>query len=61
MSMNEQDALQQYDDFLDECYGTINICGLDYSASVAFKEVDPIAYRCGFNDYCDAENIEIEE
>lgn len=42
-----------YDDMLDDCYGDINICGIDYPASIALYRVDEIAYRCGMNDYID--------
>lgn len=47
--------LEQFDDFLDEVYGEIEICGLQYSASNAFKSVDPIAYRCNYNDWVDSQ------
>lgn len=40
-----------YDSFLDECYGDIEVCGNTYSASYALKELDPTAYRCGKVDY----------
>ena len=61
-TMNEYEALSLYDDMLDEVYGEIKICGYEYSASYALKEIDPTAYRCGFNDWCDAEDDdEIEE
>ena len=43
-----------YDDMLDECYGQIDICGVKYAASVALYRVDRVAYRCGYNDYCDS-------
>jgi hypothetical protein len=43
---------EQYSDFLDELYGDVNICGYEYSASHALQEIDPIAYSCGFSDYC---------
>lgn len=43
-----------YDEMLDDCYGEIEICGCSYAASIAMYRVDPIAYRCGFNDYCDS-------
>lgn len=59
--MSEYDALKMYDDFLDEFYPDCKIAGYEYSTSRALKEVDPIAYRCGFNDWCDAEEIEIGE
>lgn len=52
----------QYNDFLDGVYGDIEICGIGYAASIALKRVDPIAYRCGFNDYVDSIDLEsIEE
>ena len=44
-----------YDEMLNECYGdTIEICGLEYTPALAFESVDPIAYRCGMNDYYDS-------
>ena len=43
-----------YDSMLDDCYDDVNICGLNYVPSRALKEVDPIAYRCGCNDYIDS-------
>ena len=42
-----------YDDMLDECYGEVNIGGFKYATSIALKETDPTAYRCGKNDYYD--------
>lgn len=59
--MSEREALKLYDDFLDEVYGTIKICGYDYDASLALKLVDETAYNCGFADFTDAEGIEIED
>lgn len=44
----------EFDDFLDECYGDVDICGISYEASSALKAVDPIAYRCGFADFTSA-------
>lgn len=41
----------EYDSYLDECYGDIDVCGSIYSASYALKELDPTAYRCGKSDY----------
>lgn len=58
--MTEYDALKLYDECLDECYPECKIGGFEYSTSRALKEVDPIAYRCGFNDWCDSEGIEVE-
>ena len=41
----------EFDDFLDESYDEVNICGLTYSASQALKECDPVAYRCSKSEY----------
>jgi hypothetical protein len=49
--VNERMMEELYDDMLDDCYQDIVIAGITYSASVAFKRIDPIAYRCGMNDY----------
>lgn len=44
----------QYDEWLDEVCGPVNIGSLTYEASMVLKEVDPTAYRCGMNDYADS-------
>ena len=35
----------RFDETLDDCYGDIDIAGMPFDASRAFKELDPIAYR----------------
>ena len=45
---------EAYDEMLDECYEQIDICGIKYAPSVALYRVDRVAYRCGYNDYCDS-------
>jgi len=42
---------EEYDDMLDECYPEVEVAGITFSPSYALKELDPIAYRCGFADY----------
>ena len=49
----ENYTYEQYDETLDECYGLVKICGLEYSTSHALKMVDEVAYKCGFNDEVD--------
>ena len=41
----------QYKDMLDDVFGTVEIAGYTYETSRALKEVDPIAYQVGLNDY----------
>jgi hypothetical protein len=66
MENNNQDAWitdydleELYEEFLDECYGTVTIGGYEYSTSDALKSVDPTAFRCGLNDWSAEEFIEI--
>ena len=51
---------EAYDDMLDEIYGDVEFGGLSYPASLVLERVDPIAYRCGFNDYIDSLASDIE-
>lgn len=48
--ITESEARAWYDEML----GTVELCGMTYSASMVLREVDPVAYRCGFNDYVDS-------
>jgi hypothetical protein len=52
---------RMYDDFLDEVVETVKIGSLEYLPSRVLKAVDPIAYRCGLNDWADSENYEEKE
>jgi hypothetical protein len=55
--ISEEDFL----DLLNESYGSVTICGYDYDAGYALKRLDPIAFRCGFVDYCsEADVAELE-
>ena len=49
--LDENEMRTEYDNFLDECYGPVEIAGYTYDVSETFKRVDPVAYRCGFSDY----------
>jgi hypothetical protein len=42
---------KDYDNWLDDCYGDVEIAGMTSSTSYALKELDPTAYRCGKSDY----------
>jgi hypothetical protein len=52
--VTEAEALEMYEEMLDDCEGPVELCGITYSASHVLREVDPTAYRCGFNDYVDS-------
>ena len=49
--INEQRLSEMYDDMLNDCHDTINICGMAYCPSTVLYRVDPIAYSCGSDDY----------
>ncbi len=46
---------QDYDDMLDECYPEFKLGEMTFYPSDILKNCDPVAYRCGYNDYCDGE------
>lgn len=58
--IDESDAQQQYDDLLDELY-PVEIGGMSFCASRVLKELDPIAYNCGFSDWLDANDLTTDE
>ena len=53
--LSDYDAHEMYDEMLDECYPMVSICGYDHYPSECLKEMDPIAYRCGFSDWVASE------
>lgn len=56
--MTESEAKERYNEMLDE----MNINDLlKWPTSELLREVDPIMYDCGFTDFCDAEDIELED
>lgn len=58
-TITENEAEEMFNQFLDEIYPEINI-GVTFSPSRVLKELDPIAYQCGLNDWLDSENLEVE-
>lgn len=51
------EAIEAYDEFLDELHGS----PMGFEGSRIMRELDPIAYRCGFADYMDAEGVDTDE
>lgn len=57
------DREERFDSMLDDCYSFERVGGpFTYmTPSLVLKEYDPVAYRCGVNDYADSEGwIEID-
>ena len=57
----EHEAEALYNELIDECNKPIKIFDMEYLPSRALKELDPIAYNCGFNEWLDAENLTTDE
>lgn len=55
----ESEATDRYNEMLDEVYEPIKIGNLHYDVSRVLSEVDPIAWREGFNNWLDSEELEI--
>jgi len=53
--LSDYDLHERYDEMLNECFEETTIAGLSYDTARALGLVDPIAYRCGFNDWLDSE------
>ena len=53
-------SIDEYQDFLDEVYEEVNICGNTYSAGHALQQLDPVAFRCGKADYESEIQAELE-
>jgi hypothetical protein len=58
--ISESDALQRFDEMLDEIHETVKCGKLEWDMSRVLKEMDPTAYRCGFSDWLDSEGLELE-
>ena len=57
MYENISEALDAYDEELDELY-PVDVAGMQFLASRVLREVDPTAYRCGFWDWLDSQGID---
>ena len=47
----EEELRMQFEDYLNDSYGTIEICGQVFFASDILKECDPIAFRVYQSDF----------
>ena len=55
-----EEAYERFDEMLDES-GPVVIAGLEFSPSAILKEMDPIAYDTGFNDYMDGIGVDTDD
>lgn len=59
-TISEYDALERFDDFLNEIHETVKCGVLEWDMSRVLKEMDPIAYQEGFNNWLNSEGLELE-
>jgi len=49
----------EYEDILNETYGTVDVCGITFDSGAILRKLDPTAFRCGMTEYEDS--LEPEE
>jgi hypothetical protein len=59
-TIGEREALERFEDSLNEIYPAVSVCGYDYDAGRALRELDPTAFREEFNNWLDSEGLELE-
>lgn len=57
--MHYHQAEDAYEDWLDEVYEPVSVCGYEYDAGRLLRLADPVAFRCGVADWTSSEGIEI--
>ena len=58
IELDPDDYEDQFDESLDESIPEIEIGCLTYSPSHVLKNVDPVAYLCGLNDFVNSLDVE---
>lgn len=58
--IDDSTAHEMFDEGLDEG-PEVEVAGLTFAPSTILRECDPVAYRCYFNDWADAEGITVSE
>ena len=58
IELDPDDYEDQFDESLDESIPEIEIGCLTYLPSHVLKAVDPVAYRCGLNDFVNSLDVE---
>ena len=51
----ESELEDRFAEELDDYWEPVSVCGYEYAAGRALREIDPVAFRCGFLDWLDAQ------
>lgn len=57
--IDNAEAWDEYDNMIRDYYGDVEIMGMNYDSATALERLDPIAYRCGYNDWMDSNYSDI--
>ena len=60
VSSGEIDDYDAYDEALDS-EGAVFVAGIEFYPSRILELLDPIAYRCGYNDWKDSDQCALED
>jgi len=41
---------KEFEDMLNDTFGTVDVCGMTMDAGTVLRECDPIAFRCALSD-----------
>ena len=55
------EAVEAYDDMLDEVIEPMRFASFEFDASRVLREMDPIAYRVGLHDFIDSEGVDSDD
>lgn len=55
------ESVDAYNEMLDEIHPEIEIAGITLSPSRVLNECDPCAYKCGWIDWCDSQDIDTDD
>ena len=47
----DQELHEQFDEMLNDCEEPVKCCGMEFEPADVLKTMDPIAYKCSFNDW----------
>lgn len=59
--ISEDEAIERFEDMLDDCFPLVKFGSLSYSPSEVLKRVDSTAYRCEFLNWLDSQELTIDE
>lgn len=56
-----RETVDAYNDMLNELHTWPTVAGSDFAPSDILRNLDPIAYKCGWIDWCDAEGVDTDD